>query len=526
MNQPGVATGESIPDLRKAGRPKRWSAGPLTIALGLAIGAVTIGVATVFDRVTYDVIVGAIVLLVLIAITIPQLQWISRKENDDQLFRILVVAFIAKLIFSLIRYYVITVAYGDNADAGVYSEAASKLAESLRSGRFTLIPPGLEGRPAESQRVAVVLSFFYILTGNTRYGGTFIFTWLCFQGQLLMCAAFKMAVPKGDIRRYRLLVLFMPSMLFWPSSIGKEALMIAAIGLVSYGAAYILSAKARLSGVAIFLAGVTGLMFIRPHMAMIAIAGVGFAAAIGSIRSMRDRGATRSASVRLGALIVLMGAAVVGATQLTAFFGTGTDGVSGVLASTTNQTSTGGSEFVPTAVDNPIMLIPATITVFLRPFPWEAGNVNGIIASFEGVLLAALMFKGRNRLKNLPRAIVDAPYLAFAATYALIFVIAFSYIGNFGILARQRTQMMPLALTALAIPPTAASLATTMERRGRKKRKRSESVAAPRDVEAVNADRGYLSKLAETVPEPEAADPFERPPARNGTEDREPERAP
>ena len=150
MNQPGVATGESIPDLRKAGRPKRWSDGPLTIALGLAIGAVTIGVATVFDRVTYDVIVGAIVLLVLIAITIPQLQWISRKENDDQLFRILVVAFIAKLIFSLIRYYVITVAYGDNADAGVYSEAASKLAESLRSGRFTLIPPGLEGRPAES----------------------------------------------------------------------------------------------------------------------------------------------------------------------------------------------------------------------------------------------------------------------------------------------------------------------------------------------------------------------------------------
>ena len=102
MNQPGVATGESIPDLRKAGRPKRWSDGPLTIALGLAIGAVTIGVATVFDRVTYDVIVGAIVLLVLIAITIPQLQWISRKENDDQLFRILVVALIVKLIFSAI----------------------------------------------------------------------------------------------------------------------------------------------------------------------------------------------------------------------------------------------------------------------------------------------------------------------------------------------------------------------------------------------------------------------------------------
>jgi hypothetical protein len=36
--------------------------------------------------------------------------------------------------------------------------------------------------------------------------------------------------------------------------------------------------------------------------------------------------------------------------------------------------------------------------------------------------------------------------------YTLLFILAFSGFGNFGILARQRSQLFPLVLVALALP--------------------------------------------------------------------------
>jgi hypothetical protein len=240
-------------------------------------------------------------------------------------------------------------------------------------------------------------------------------------------------------------------------------------------------------------------------MAMIAVAGLGFASALASIRSMRERGATRAASVRLGALIVLIGLSVLAATQMTAFFNSGTDGVGGVLETTIKQTSTGGSEFTPAAVNNPLLLPAAMITVFFRPFPWEVHNLSGIIAAAEGLLLATITFQSRKRLRNLPSQMVSAPYLAYAAVYTMIFVIAFSYIANFGILARQRTQMMPLAFCALAIPAAATGLGEVMRKSGRTRPTKrttprrptaSGHGPGPDEVAQAHQDVGHFARIA------------------------------
>ena len=47
------------------------------------------------------------------------------------------------------------------------------------------------------------------------------------------------------------------------------------------------------------------------------------------------------------------------------------------------------------------------------------------------------------------------PYLVFVATFTVVFITAFSFIGNFGILTRQRTQLLPLVFVFLAMPPMA-----------------------------------------------------------------------
>lgn len=123
-----------------------------------------------------------------------------------------------------------------------------------------------------------------------------------------------------------------------------------------------------------------------------------------------------------------------------------------MLSATAAQTTTGGSEFAPITADNPLKLPGSFVTVLFRPFPWEAGNANGVIASVEGMLLIYLMWRYRESVRSLPRQFLRYPYLTFAATYAFVFTVAFSYVGNFGILARQRTQMYPLFLVALCVP--------------------------------------------------------------------------
>ncbi len=73
------------------------------------------------------------------------------------------------------------------------------------------------------------------------------------------------------------------------------------------------------------------------------------------------------------------------------------------------------------------------------------------MSATEGLLLIAIVFAGRRRLLSWLKSAHRNTYLVYAAVFALVFIVAFSYIGNFGILARQRVQMMPLALTLLGM---------------------------------------------------------------------------
>jgi hypothetical protein len=105
-------------------------------------------------------------------------------------------------------------------------------------------------------------------------------------------------------------------------------------------------------------------------------------------------------------------------------------------------------------VNSPIDLPLATATVLFRPLPFEASNNQMLLTSAEGVFLAALCVVSWRRLATIPRRVRSTPYVAFSLVFVLLFVWAFSSFGNFGILARQRTQMLPFLFVLLALPAT------------------------------------------------------------------------
>jgi hypothetical protein len=76
-----------------------------------------------------------------------------------------------------------------------------------------------------------------------------------------------------------------------------------------------------------------------------------------------------------------------------------------------------------------------------------------LVASLEGIFLLLLS------LVRLPWAMAALrswrrqPYVVFALAYVGMFVVAFSTVANFGLLARQRVQLLPMYLVLFSIPP-------------------------------------------------------------------------
>src|SRR6202044_291327 len=121
------------------------------------------------------------------------------------------------------------------ADAYTYDIYGRQLAASIRSGHF-VVPSAQIG----TQFIVTLTGIMYAAVGNTKLGGFMLFAWLGFLGQYLFYRAFRIGFPQGDYRRYAVFVFFLPSEVFWPSSLGKEAWMTLMLGIFAYGAAKLL----------------------------------------------------------------------------------------------------------------------------------------------------------------------------------------------------------------------------------------------------------------------------------------------
>jgi hypothetical protein len=264
-------------------------------------------------------------------------------------------------------------------------------------------------------------------------------------------------VPGGSSRRYAYLAFFLPSFMYWPSALGKEAWSLLCLGLASYGVARCVTRRWP-TGVAIIAIGLTGAGMLRPHVAMALFVGMVFAAAIARSGS-RSAQAPVLRAVVFG-LLFLAGVVLVGRTQ--SFFGVPSlnqETVQETLTMTTARTSEAGSAFTPVgATQNPALFPLAAVTVLIRPFPFEANNAQAIISSAEGLFIVLLVWRTRRGLRNLWFELRNTPYFAYSVGTTLAFIFAFSAFSNFGILARQRVQVMPFFFVLLCLPEVRRSL--------------------------------------------------------------------
>lgn len=426
--------------------------------VGLVVLAVVLALSAVWmDRLHYDAAVGAVVLVAIVVISLPVLRRLASRDDDQRMFMILATALIAKMAFSLVRYFVLAKVYGWVGDAGTYDRDGWALAQAIRSGSPL---PAIASVADEvgTGRIVQLTGFIYVVIGRSLYGGFFIYAWMAFWGLVLIIRGCRWGFPEVDQRRLAILVLFFPSLLFWPSSVGKDAVMILLIGLVAYGAGRLLGPSPNLLGLIPFIVGLGGMLLIRPHVGLMAVlallVSMGFSV-LGGGRRVASTGSGRRLFVRVAALVVLVVGAATAASQTAQFFverSNGSTSTTEALEMTVDRTQMGGSRFDPVIVRTPADIPAATLSVLYRPFLWEASNFGNAIAAGESILLFVLTIMSWKRLRRWPGTAWRRPFVVFASAYVFMFVIAFSNIANAGILARQRTQAIPFFLLLLAIP--------------------------------------------------------------------------
>jgi hypothetical protein len=271
-------------------------------------------------------------------------------------------------------------------------------------------------------------------------GSFFLFASFAFAGSVFFYRAFRLALPNAYPGLYMLLVFLSPSILFWPSSLGKDAWIFLCTGLVALGwATY--SHRGQLSGLLVLSIALLLINLIRAHIA--AFLAVSLAAAV----LLQGAGGQRSARTWLiGALAILV---LAGAMLLSGadFLRIDTFTVGAVEDFYEDQQTTsfdGGSAFKPPNIFNPIGAVYGIITSLFRPFPWEAHNPQSLFSAVEALGWMVLLWVRRRVFWERFRMLLTSPVLAFAFVYTLLLSLGLTVSGNFGIVARQRVMFLPL----------------------------------------------------------------------------------
>jgi hypothetical protein len=380
---------------------------------------------------------------ILVALTAPILLRAARSERSFDLAGLLGVALLLRFIAAHYRY--------DNAiDARTYNLWGTRLAESFRDLNFA---PDTGASVPGTGSMRYISGLVHAVCNSDEMAAFLIFTWVAFLGCYLFYRAFVIAVPDASRYRYACLLFFWPSLVLWPSSIGKESVILFSLGLAALGAARFFTRQS--GGLTLAFAGVLITYLVRPHVAMIMLVALGFALVIGRGQSRPTRSLTPGSIAKAGAIVLLLLGASIVATRTARFLG-----IESLQPSSTEEafleaeqkTKQGGSEFSPANAATPIGYPQAAVTILLRPFPFEAHTTEQFATALEALALALLAAVSWRRLLSIPWRIRPQPYLALALAFVMVFFFVFAVISNFGILARQRTMMLPFVLALLSVP--------------------------------------------------------------------------
>jgi len=318
-----------------------------------------------------------------------------------------------------------------NVDSIAHDRIAHGIAANMEKGDWSEFYRYL-GLGNGALRAAVAM--IYYLTGGTAAAVAMLNVFLAFWGSLILVSHIHRETEGqalGVLPTF--LIACAPSLLFWTTAVLKEGAMYWAI-CVMIGA----SGKHRKIRLPLLVAAICVGGVFRPHIMLLWAAGIGIVGLFGKGRKMTALLACLVAPLLLIALdnMTGFGMTIEGASRYL-------DGHYAIISGLDGSAIRYGGR--------PIFFVSGVLALFFRPFPWEVTSAAQALASAEIWLYTGLIAYNWFALGREKRAsILKQPAVQLSLIVCLEFAVVYSWMGNEGLLARQRLQAFPALLILLA----------------------------------------------------------------------------
>ena len=280
----------------------------------------------------------------------------------------------------------------------------------------------------------------------SMHGLSLLFAILSYIGCILFAEAFANVFPRENLRRYLWLVIFMPSLTFWPSVLGKDALVILGMGMVFLGySRRSPSYQGTRSPWLLIVSGVALIGILRPQVAAIAAISLG----LGYWLSRDRRWTPSRVAASLGILVVLGWVSVTGLRML-GVEDVSTQGVSNYVELKAENSGEAYSQS-GVAVNQTTNPIQAIVNSLFRPFIWESGSITLLLSALEILFIwLFVIYRFKNVIAFFQRH-KKSEYLISSMFFILLYSMGLGMtLANMGLLVRQRMIMYPALLLVVS----------------------------------------------------------------------------
>lgn len=391
---------------------------------------------------------AAAVALALLALTVPIALRSARREGQDWLIPLILGSLVLHFVGAVLQIILVRAIYDNSADFHLYNGQGRDLSQMWLSGHFQMPDRDIPGTGS----VIVLTGLVYCVTGVDQLGGFFVFSWFAVMGTLAFYRAFRLALPHACHGRYAAMIFLLPSLWYWPTVAGKEAVMMLALGTMALGCARLLHGTR--SGLWPLAWGAVLGGLVRPHeVAMVAGA---FAVAI----VFRKQAPSLAAPViRVATVLVVAGGGLVMTWYTFRYLGItslSSDAIVKVMNDANQSTQGSGAGYGSSHTSwhiSPLYFPYDIVLVLAKPLPWEVASFGQALSALENLSIFALLALSWRSLVAIPGQLRRSPYALMALVYSVGFIYLFSALANVGLLVRERTLLFPFLFVLLALVP-------------------------------------------------------------------------
>lgn len=309
--------------------------------------------------------------------------------------------------------------------------------------------------------VAKAAAFFGFLTGGMFFSTSLFFGLFSFLGSWALYRTFQRIFPALYLE-FAYVILLFPSIWFWGSGLSKDSLTFGALGILIYGCYHLFFLRRSLFKNALLVIIASYILYnVKPYV-LVAFLPAALSWGIINYQQRIQSPVLRKLFFPLALLLLLGGFSMINqflSSNLEQFSLENVQGNVLDYRESLERSSNAGSQYSLWSVGGGnvqffTMTIPAIITTFFRPFPWEVHSIFAILAGAESLWMLILFWRLIRRigLRKMLGTLYRQPIVLFCTIFAIIFGISVGIASqNFGTMVRYRLPALPMFMAGLLI---------------------------------------------------------------------------